>query len=382
MKKILLIKRGSFSYTNESVIKLLEREFPDHPVEVIDIQDDLFSANPALVWVNWFAVFLYYFPQLLMRVHDPRACFLRTPYIARAVHRKLPSLLRSPPVEYLFSLQTSSIYDASVEGIPNFVYTDHTHKTNLYYPTFDHRKFFSRAWVAEEALIYKNARKIFTLGGHVEKSLVEHYGIPPAKVRCVFAGSNAEYAVGKELAAPKLLENDGYTNKRVVFIGVDWERKGGPELVEAFRKVIEKVPDARLDVVGCSPQVDCPGVNVIGRVPIGEVRDWFAKASVFCLPTKVEPFGIVFVEALAHKLPVIASDIGAIPQIVEHGKSGFLCDPTDTDAIAGHLLTLLGDPAMCKSFGEAGCQRVEEVMNWDAVGKAMASSIREELGIG
>ena len=379
MKKVLYIKRGLFSYSNVSTQRILEREFADHELEVIDIQDDMISKSAFLKWSNWFAVLLHYFPQLATRTQSPQACYFRTPYIARQIHKRLPPLLKSPPEDYLFSLATSSMYDASIPGIPHFVYTDHTHKTNLYYPTFDHSKFFSDAWIEEEKLIYKNARRIFTMSEHVRKSCMEHYGIDGKRVQCVFAGSNAEHAVGPELATPKPLENEGYTNKKISFVGVDWERKGGPELVDAFRKVREKIPDAQLDVVGCSPEVECPGVNVIGRVPIGEVRDWFAKSSVFCVPTKVEPYGIVFVEAFTHKLPVVSSDIGALPQIVEHGKSGFLCDPTDTNAMAAHLVKLLQSPETCREFGETGFQRVQEVLNWDATGKAMATAIRDEL---
>lgn len=377
-KKVLYLKRGMFSFTNVSVGKILEREFADHDLEVIDIQDDLISQRPFMRWRNWLAVLLHYFPQLISRTQSPQACYFRTPYIARQIHNSLSCLLASNKEDYLFSLQTSSMYDASIPGIPHFVYTDHTHKTNLYYPTFDKTKFFSDAWIEEERRIYHNAVKVYTMSEHVRQSCIEHYQVPEDHVECVFAGSNAEYAT-KHGGAPKPLENEGYTNKRISFIGVDWERKGGPELVEAFRKVLQKHPTAQLDVVGCSPEVDCPNVNVVGRVPLEEVRDWFAKASVFCVPTKVEPFGIVFVEAFTHKLPVVSSDIGALPQIVEQGESGFLCDPTDTSIMAEHLCTLLESPETCRKFGEKGYQRVQNVLNWEAVGRTMAASIRKEL---
>ena len=205
------------------------------------------------------------------------------------------------------------------------------------------------------------------------------YADPPStittsiqKVECVFAGSNTE-------TDPRALDNDDFGNKRIVFVGVDWERKGGPELVNAFRLLLREHPDAVLDIVGCSPEINCPNVNVVGRVPLDEVKVFFRKSSVLCVPTKVEPFGIVFVEAFAHKIPVVSSDLGALPQIVEHGRSGYLCDPSDAESMAYHLGQLVGSPETCRDFGERGYQRVQEVLNWDSVGKVMGDSIRSHL---
>ena len=86
-------------------------------------------------------------------------------------------------------------------------------------------------------------------------------------------------------------------------------------------------------------------------------------------------------EAFTHKVPVVSSYIGALPQIVEHGKSGFLCDPTDTTAMADHICTLLESPETCREFGEAGFKRVKEVLNWKSVGHVLSASIRKELSL-
>ena len=87
----------------------------------------------------------------------------------------------------------------------------------------------------------------------------------------------------------------------------------------------------------------------------------------------------MFVEAFAHKIPVVSSDLGALPQIVEHGRSGYLCDPSDAESMAYHLGQLVGSPETCRDFGERGYKRVQEVLNWDSVGKVMGDSIRSHL---
>ena len=72
------------------------------------------------------------------------------------------------------------------------------------------------------------------------------------------------------------------------------------EMVEAFRRVLQTHPDARLAVVGCSPSVNVPNCEIVGRVPVDKVAGYYPRASVRCLPSRLEPFGIVCIEAYLH----------------------------------------------------------------------------------
>jgi glycosyltransferase involved in cell wall biosynthesis len=84
-----------------------------------------------------------------------------------------------------------------------------------------------------------------------------------------------------------------------------------------------------------------------------------AACDVFALPSFEEPFGLVFLEALAMKKPVVALNNGGTPEVVEHGLSGLLSEPGDQAALAAHLLTLLRDPALRSRMGEHGRRHVE-----------------------
>jgi glycosyltransferase involved in cell wall biosynthesis len=95
----------------------------------------------------------------------------------------------------------------------------------------------------------------------------------------------------------------------------------------------------------------------------------------------VEPFGIVFVEALGHGLPVVSSNIGALPDIVQHDSSGYLHEPGDVEAIGRSLELLLGDPERCRQMGETGRAYVRARYTWSAVAAAMAGTIRDSLGV-
>jgi glycosyltransferase involved in cell wall biosynthesis len=249
---------------------------------------------------------------------------------------------------YRFTFQTQSLFDASQAGTPHFVYTDHTHLANLYYPSFDESNLYSRRWICLESSIYRNAALNFTMSSHVSRSLVEHYGCESGKIECVSIGSNVAGPEAHELSDAR------YASRRILFVGIDWERKGGPLLVKAFRKVLGLMPDARLTIVGCSPTIDVPNCEVLGRLPLDEVGAQYRRAAVFCMPTQNEPFGVVFLEAFEHRLPVVATRIGAVPDVVQEGVSGHMVETADVDALADRLYRLLVSPGLCKQFGESG----------------------------
>jgi glycosyltransferase involved in cell wall biosynthesis len=371
-KRIGYIKRGNFSYTNVRVGELLHERFAEYDFESIDLVEDILRAHKRVVIINVFHIFRMYGRDILLRRRSVQNCFYRTPYIFNKIKELIRERISRNAAKYVFTFQTQSLYDASVEGVPHFVYTDHTHLSNLYYPGFDREQLYSRNWIDLERNIYRNARKTFIMSNHVKHSVEQHYACDSRHVSCVYAGCNIELR-------PLLLDNDDYQNKRILFIGVDWERKGGPELIEAFKLVLAKIPDARLTIVGSSPEVSLPQVEVIGRIPIGEINRHFIRASVFCLPTKIEPFGIVTIEAFIHKIPVVATRIGALPDLILDGESGRLVDPEDVKGLADALIELLQDPEKCKMFGERGHEIIKSRYSWQTVGARLKNEIDSTL---
>jgi glycosyltransferase involved in cell wall biosynthesis len=299
-------------------------------------------------------------------------CFWRTTHIFKRVKALVAERLSQE--EHMFSFQYQSLIDGSKDGIPHYVYTDHTHLANLAsYPYFTEKDLYSRQWIDLERTIYHNARLNFTRTSVVSRSIVEDYSCPPDKVVCVYSGSN----VGTGFA----VNDEKYRAKTIVFVGLEWERKGGPELVEAFGRVLEAHPDARLVIVGCSPKVNLRNCDVVGQVPIEALDDWYENASVFCLPARIEPsFPIVCVEAFAHRLPVVATDVEGMPDLVRDGETGFLVKAGDVEGLSKALINLLSDPEKCRALGENGRRLVLERYNWETVGAEMARNIRATVG--
>jgi glycosyltransferase involved in cell wall biosynthesis len=368
--EIAFIKMGGFSHINPRVQALLAREFPELSLDVIDLNDLALRAPARLLSLWGSALAEYGLPAARDRQALERFA-QRTPRYFAATRALLSESLSRR--RYRFTFQTQSLVDASQAGTPHFVYTDHAHLTNLYYPSFDRSQLYSPRWIELEKSIYHNAALNLTMSSHVSRSLIEHYGCEPGKVECVSLGSNITSPSEHELSDAR------YASRRILFVGIDWERKGGPLLVKAFRQVLGLMPDARLTIVGCNPTIDAPNCEVLGRLPLEEVSAHYRRAAVFCMPTQKEPFGMVFLEAFAHRLPVVATNIGAVPDVVEDGVSGYMVETGNVDALADRLCRLLASPALCKQFGEAGHARMQTRYTWESTGKRIGDAIRRSL---
>lgn len=150
---------------------------------------------------------------------------------------------------------------------------------------------------------------------------------------------------------------------RVLFIGKDWERKGGPLLLDAFRLVRRSRPDATLTVIGCSPAVRDPGVRVLGFLDRDRAGDAaalhqeMAAATVFCMPSFWESTGLVYLEAALYGLPLVML-AGQGREHVFPADMAIHLDGGSVADLADALLGLGADHGRAAALGRAGRQRV------------------------
>jgi len=361
-QKIAFIRKGPWPLANVRTAKALQ--FPEYEVEEIDLIPMLRRDLP-LVAANAFAMLGQYGPDLAARRRGPKEAFLITSYVFRHIRRLAARLLDGG--DYAFSFQMQSLFDASVPGLPHFVYTDHTLLANRQYPGFHPRQLYHPAWMKLEPEIYRNAARVFTRSSNVTRSLIDDYGCDPAAISCVYAGSNTP-------VRPEPAPMKRYSSQNILFVGIDWERKGGPDLLAAFKQVRAALPEATLTIIGCEPPIDQPGVRALGRVPVEELPQHYQDAALFCMPTTREPFGIVVVEAMAYALPVVTTRLGAMPDMVIPGQNGALVEPGKVDQLAGALIGLLGDESACRRAGFKS-SLIAARYQWAAVARRMRQHI-------
>jgi glycosyltransferase involved in cell wall biosynthesis len=362
--RIGFVRMGPHPIPNRLLVDALGAALAGAQIEVLDLEP-LARRDRTVAIANAPFVAAEHGRNLASGRVRPWQAFFTTSYLFRWMSRRARGWAQARDFDW--TIQIQSLFDARVPGVPHFVYTDHTHLANLDYPDFDRRTLRPERWLALERALYRDASLVFTRSAHVSRSLIDRYGCAPERTVCVGAGSNAQ-------VPPRTAERaaDG---QDILFVGVDWERKGGPELAAAFAKVRARHPRATLTIVGCQPALSGPGVRVLGRRPVEEIHLDYQRADLFCLPTRREPFGVAFVEALHHGLPIVATRIGAVPDLVEHGVNGLLVEPGDVDALASALDLLLGDPALRRTMGDAGERRARDRYTWSAVAQHIAASV-------
>jgi glycosyltransferase involved in cell wall biosynthesis len=161
----------------------------------------------------------------------------------------------------------------------------------------------------------------------------------------------------------------------VVFAGRLVREKGVDVLLHAFVRVVARIPEARLLVIGDGPEQDMlghligelglvPNISMFGHLSRSETERYCAKAWVQAVPSRwAEPFGLVAAEAMMRGTAVVASASGGLTEIIQDGKTGFLVPPNDINALAEIMLRLLGDRELAEQMGMAGRTFAREHLN-------------------
>ncbi len=183
----------------------------------------------------------------------------------------------------------------------------------------------------------------------------------------------------------------------VLFVGRISAEKGLHTLVEAFPAVLAQVPDAQLVLAGewaglrsplptrerrelrdpawrtryvdhlralAEPFAD--RFHLTGALPSDDVTLALALADVYAQPSVFEAFGLPVVEAMATGIPVVASDGGALPELVDDGRTGLVVPTGDAPALAAALVRVLREPGLAARFGDAGRELAARTLGWDA----------------
>jgi glycosyltransferase involved in cell wall biosynthesis len=193
-----------------------------------------------------------------------------------------------------------------------------------------------------------------------------HYGV--ASERLALVPEGIDLALWQPCPDPLVLaEQDARRDPcTVLCVARQYPRKRIIDLIDAFALVRAREPRARLVIIGDGPDHRAlaqrihelalsEAVQLLGALSDdAEVRAWYGRASLFCLPSEQEGFGIVFLEAMASGLPVVTTTAAAIPEVVPQGQAGVLVPPRDPSALAEALLRLLADPELLARLREGG----------------------------
>jgi glycosyltransferase involved in cell wall biosynthesis len=175
------------------------------------------------------------------------------------------------------------------------------------------------------------------------QSLREEYHVPGDRIRVIPFGITLPAQHPRVVDAPP----------QVTFIGAQMDRKGGWRLLRVWRRHLRD--RCTLNLITRDPVPEEPGVRVFNDIVPDDPRHaaLLAETSVLAFPTEIDAFGYAAIEAMAAGVPVVATRLHALPEIVEDGVTGLLVAPDD-DELATALTTLLDDDELRRRMGEAG----------------------------
>ena len=234
-----------------------------------------------------------------------------------------------------------------------------------------------------EARNARSAELVFVTSEHSRKVAVAAYGLSPERLRLAPEGIDPTIAsVGPREAwrggAPDALS--------VLTVARQYRRKDIATLIRAVPGLLESVPQARLRIVGDGPEADrnrrlasklgvTHAVSFLGSLEsVDALRHEYERASVFCLPSRQEGFGIVFLEAMSHGLPIVAAAAGAVTEVAPHQQTSLLVPPGDSQAVAEALARLLTQPDLAQRLGTAGIKRAGG-FSWPAAARAFLDGL-------
>ncbi len=214
-----------------------------------------------------------------------------------------------------------------------------------------------------------------------------------AKMADAFRVSNTKFrllpnAIDR-IPVPTERERIGLLILTVTRLGLGDREKNVDKVIAAVASLSKEMPDIRYEIVGdgeLKPELIALArrfgiseqVRFLGRVDEQALRLAYERANVFVLPSSKEGFGIVYLEAWQHGLPVICSSEGASSEIISDGEDGFAVDPEDIDQLVGRLKSLLSQPDLARTFGARGQMKVEKYYTDEAF-RARLGLILSEL---
>ncbi|MEM2873662.1 MAG: glycosyltransferase family 4 protein [Nitrososphaerales archaeon] len=243
----------------------------------------------------------------------------------------------------------------------------------------------TEAWLAHEAW------KVVCCSQYMVSHTRWAFGLPEDKVVMIPNGVNADVfkqEFKKQEFRSKFAEPD---EKIILFVGRLVNEKGVHVLINAMPKVLARV-NAKLVIVGEGGMKDFLKVQVnnmrlahkiffTGFLDEQSVRFLYQCADVCVVPSLYEPFGIVALEAMAAKVPVVVSDTGGLSEIVEHDKTGVKVYPNNVESLAWGITRVLLDPSYAEWIRSNADRKVREMYNWSKIAekvKALYQSICDE----
>lgn len=236
-----------------------------------------------------------------------------------------------------------------------------------------------------EARAIRNASMIFYTSEWAIQNAINVYKADPDKIKQVGFGPNLPVNIPVGGIERMLHHRQQRRTKTILFIGVDWYRKGAGIAIEVVRQLNASGIEAHINIVGCRVPEGMPLPSFVTHYPfvskssqhgIAFLQRLFEEADYFMLPTQSDYTPIVFSEAAAYGLPVITTNVGGCRSVVINGVTGF-CFPRESfvEEAVQKIHWFCRYPDVYGSFSREAFYHYKRTLNWDVTGKKMVTAL-------
>jgi glycosyltransferase involved in cell wall biosynthesis len=295
---------------------------------------------------------------------------------AKYFSKQLEKELLIKKVDLLFVPSAPQLIAYCKTDIP-VIYMNDTTFSRLqgYYPLYkDIAPYNIAQGIAIDKLAFQKATHCMLTSDWAMQSAMQDYHIPGNKITVTPFGANLD-------VVPSVNELKKESNKicQLLFLGVEWERKGGQIALDTFYSLQKKGIPVQLTIIGCVPPVPVydkdilviPFINRNNKEEATRLYNIFLNSDFLLLPTRAECAGIVFCEAGAFGVPSITTDTGGVRTYVQDGVNGYALPMAATaDEYAARIQDLFASEEACRLLSTGSRKRYEEELNWDNWGRS------------
>ena len=195
------------------------------------------------------------------------------------------------------------------------------------------------------------------------------YDIPSEKIKTIYLGLDLDC-----VPIDDQLEKERFHRPIMLLVGGNVQRTGLPVILKTIPELLKEIPGLTLQVIGKNQNIGrmkklagklgvMDSVEFIGWIPPEKIKTYYRKASVFVMPSLMEGFGLVFLEAMAQGLPVIGGNVGGTLELIKDGENGILVSPRNSQALKKAIQKEINDVAFRKKTFQTSLQEYFKIKN-------------------
>ncbi|MFC2021451.1 glycosyltransferase family 4 protein [Chloroflexota bacterium] len=234
-----------------------------------------------------------------------------------------------------------------------------------------------------QPIYIRRADRIIAVSQFTRQNIIDIFGISESKTEVIHHGVHPGDFIHPEESMANLRNTLGIKSlPMILFVGRLSPRKGTDVLLKAMPHVLREM-EVKLVLAGSGNQQDyqqlartlgiSDKLSFLGRVPGDTLRLLYSSCDLFVLPSRLEGLGIVILEAMAAGKPIVATNVGGIPELIESGQNGILVEADEEEKLASAIIKVLSDNSLARAIGENNKKEARECYSWEVAARKTES---------